>query len=241
MSFTRAATPWIGPALIAIGIAWFANWIFCGGPYLPPPVIQACVLMGIGWGLIRHVKIPERQAQEASSARAGCLTQAGPQHRPGDTPIRTRALPDYSLRRSPDDRPQRQWPFTKPSWFGLVAGLTFTVVLLVNCVITAWAQWIPVGLTIRLVRPGLVAPSYAGIQPLRIQIGPGLGKLYVDAKPAHWEDLAPTLRQALSRRPPNWPVYIDGDPDLEWKDVAPAVDTVRGLGAQVVLITPSLR
>ncbi len=202
--------PWIGPTLIAIGIARFANWACWADYNASPPFVQACALVGIGWGLIRHARMAERQGHELWEARAGSLTQPGLQ-------------------------------ILKPSWYGLMASSTFACLALVNWVVTASAQRIPVGLTIRMVRPGVAGPNYAGIQPLRIQIGPGSEKLYVDSKSIHWENLDAVLRTELSRRPPNWPVYVDGNPDLEWKDVAPAIDALRGLGAEVVLVTRSLK
>jgi uncharacterized protein (DUF779 family) len=45
------------------------------------------------------------------------------------------------------------------------------------------------------------------------------------------------LETELSRRPPDWPVYVEGDVNLEWKDVVRAIDIVRGKGAQVALLT----
>jgi len=53
------------------------------------------------------------------------------------------------------------------------------------------------------------------------------------------EDFDAVLRKELSRRPPSWPVYVQGDPNLEWAWVLKVVDMVRGLPAEVVLVTRS--
>jgi biopolymer transport protein ExbD len=62
--------------------------------------------------------------------------------------------------------------------------------------------------------------------------------LYVDSQPVAWEDFDKVLRSELNRRPPDWPVYLEGDPDAEWGHVGNAIDKIRGLRAEVVLLTP---
>lgn len=61
--------------------------------------------------------------------------------------------------------------------------------------------------------------------------------VYFDSQRISWEQLGPLLDRGLSLRPPDWPVYVQGDAILEWKDVVQAIDIVRGKGAQVVLLT----
>lgn len=55
------------------------------------------------------------------------------------------------------------------------------------------------------------------------------------------DDFATRLQQELSRRPPNWPVYLEGDRDMEWESVARTIDVIRGIGAEVVLLTPGTK
>lgn len=52
-----------------------------------------------------------------------------------------------------------------------------------------------------------------------------------------WEDFDIVLQKELIRRPPNWPVYLEGDPNMEWKWAVKTIDRIRGLGAEVVLLT----
>jgi biopolymer transport protein ExbD len=44
------------------------------------------------------------------------------------------------------------------------------------------------------------------------------------------------LRRELRIRPPSWPVYVDGDPDLEWGEVVRAIDVIRGSHGEVVIL-----
>jgi hypothetical protein len=99
------------------------------------------------------------------------------------------------------------------------------------------------GLTVHLVMPGIRADFGPGIQPLRVRlefdrrsrrVSP-----YVDSQPIRWDDFGPLLNKELPRRPPNWPVYLEGDPEMEWRDAVRAIDIIRGLHGEVVLLTPS--
>ncbi len=91
----------------------------------------------------------------------------------------------------------------------------------------------PRGLHVRPLRPGLQATN---LDPLLIRVRTG-GRLYVNSQLLAWEQLGPLLDRGLLRRPPEWPVYVQGDRDLEWGEVLRAVDVIRGKQAQVVLLT----
>jgi hypothetical protein len=39
------------------------------------------------------------------------------------------------------------------------------------------------------------------------------------------------------RFPPHWPIYLDGDPAMQWRDAVEAIDVIRGLGAGVIPLT----
>ncbi len=99
----------------------------------------------------------------------------------------------------------------------------------------------PKGLPVRLLRPGVEGSQLPGLDPLLIQVRlarkPGPALLFVESQPVAWEQLGGLLNKELPRRPPNWPVYVQGDADLEWRQVAQVVDIVRGKWGQVVLLT----
>ena len=49
------------------------------------------------------------------------------------------------------------------------------------------------------------------------------------------------LRENLAYYPPHWPIYLDGDPAMQWRDAVEAIDVIRGLGADVILLTRQQR
>lgn len=89
-------------------------------------------------------------------------------------------------------------------------------------------------------RPGSLTQGNPGIQPLRVRVASNgfrvRPSLYVNWELVRREDFASVLQTELNRRPPNWPVYFEGDPELEWKDAAIVIDTILGLRAEVVLL-----
>jgi len=62
-------------------------------------------------------------------------------------------------------------------------------------------------------------------------------RLYVNSRAVSWEDLDAVLNKELRLRPPTWPVYLEGDPAIEWGHAVKAMDVIRGLHAEVVLLT----
>jgi hypothetical protein len=100
------------------------------------------------------------------------------------------------------------------------------------------------GLTVHLVRLRLQAPTYVGLQPLRVRLiadpPNGRAAVYIDSRPIPWDRLASQLRIELKQRPPNWPVYLEGDPEMNFGDAVAAIDIIRGLHAEVVLLGPLL-
>lgn len=77
---------------------------------------------------------------------------------------------------------------------------------------------------------------------VRIQdVGPGLTpKLYVNATAVEWESLEDAVKGQLKLRA-QWVVYVDGDSDLPWQNIAQVADIAKGLHAKVVLLTPETR
>jgi biopolymer transport protein ExbD len=126
------------------------------------------------------------------------------------------------------------------SYFGLIATVFYLLVLLPLWTLQAWANLGPRGLLIHLVRPGVNAEPNPGIQPLvvRLESG-GLGgrpSVYLDSRRVSWEDFDVALQKDINQRPPRWPVYLDGDPDMELGWAVQAIDIIRGEGAEVILL-----
>jgi biopolymer transport protein ExbD len=122
-------------------------------------------------------------------------------------------------------------------WFGLVAFLCYLV-----CAIPVWMivlgrpEWRPKGLWVRVLKPGVQAPRVPGIEPVLVRVAAD-HSLFVDSQPVSWEDFDAALLRELKSRPPHWPVYLEGDPNLEWNWPAKVIDRIRGLQAEVVLVT----
>jgi biopolymer transport protein ExbD len=99
----------------------------------------------------------------------------------------------------------------------------------------------PQGFSVHLLRPELRSQAVSGIQPLYVRLEfrgvnhrPGLS---VDSQPVAWEDFGNVLQNGLRSRPPSWPVYVEADRDVEWESAVKAVDVIRGLNAEVTLLT----
>ena len=79
------------------------------------------------------------------------------------------------------------------------------------------------------------------MDPLLVQVTceePGIRhRVYVNWQPVEWTELRAVVQKELNHRPPNWPVYVEGDPDADWQWVALAIDTIRGLHGEVYLLT----
>lgn len=65
--------------------------------------------------------------------------------------------------------------------------------------------------------------------------------VYVDSRRASWAELPRLLRAGLSRRPPSWPIYLFGDPEIQYGWAVKVVDVARGVGGKVVLVERSSR
>jgi hypothetical protein len=230
----------LAPRLMVIGngdVYWFttevASYIWI--------IFFACLAAGLC--LILH---SDRETSYAF-ARANPLTQPGPQlPLPGSRTVpselaacrRFYARIFTRVRHAPMKAPF-QWPCLKMTWAWHITAVP--MLLLVPVMYLAYSETIPVGLRIRLLRPGIALERSPGIQPLHVHVGADHDlrpNVTVDSRPVPWDDLAVVLRREIWRRPPDWPVYVDGDLNMPWGNAVLAMDVIRGLGAQVVLLTP---
>jgi hypothetical protein len=148
----------------------------------------------------------------------------------------------FRWKRRPPTMPR---PFFGVSYFGLIAVLVYLVILITVWVLQSWAYRVSEGLRVHLLRSGIATQRDPGIQPLLVRVAPAGGHKtpspYVDSRPVSWEDLGAVLQKEISQRPLNWPVYFEGGLDMEWRWAARAMDIIQGLGAEVILLTPSSR
>jgi biopolymer transport protein ExbD len=77
--------------------------------------------------------------------------------------------------------------------------------------------------------PGGLAAPLVRIDSMR--------RLYLNYRQTTWEELPRDLDGAL-RGQPAQVVYFDADNDVLFMDAARALDTIEGLGARAILVTP---
>jgi biopolymer transport protein ExbD len=132
--------------------------------------------------------------------------------------------------------------FTGVPAFALIAAPVLAI-LLPMFVLLLHHSRTPMGLPVRLLKMGVSESDSAPIVVSVIGSGPmTLPVVYVNSKETPWNELGDTLRRQLAVRP-HWTVYVTGEDDVPWGDVANAIDVARGLHAEVVLLTakPTIR
>jgi hypothetical protein len=142
-------------------------------------------------------------------------------------------------------KPQRGLPPARLPAFGLLGVNVLVVLVSIMSVAQSFDRVTPVGLRIRLLRPLVSMQATIGIQPVLVRLEfKGNNRppaVYVDSRLVSWEDFDAVLRKDIYERPPHWPVYLQGDPELDWGSVAEPIDRIRGLDAEVILLTRNSR
>jgi hypothetical protein len=125
----------------------------------------------------------------------------------------------------------------------------FLLLMLLWTVFVQVTPLTPYGLAIHAVPPNIKPALTAGIMPLRIHVLSGkisnysapIRGIQVGSQIIDRSDFPAFLRREIPKRPPDWPVYIEGDSDLEYQSVAWAIDAVSPFGAKVILLTPRFK
>jgi biopolymer transport protein ExbD len=205
-----------------------------------------------GASLIVHEVLAERRVRATIQAQAYSLTQPGPHVR--DLPLSALPLatpgpeePAFARGEAPVTRHAHLRWQRKATKGKLIAGLgsfplvaqILLMVPLFSFMISEVIKPIPQGIKVHLLRPGPAAAASPGIQPLLVQVaaGPRQHGVRVDSKLVAWDELATLLKTELMRRPPEWPVYVEGDPAMDWQYAVQAIDAIEGVGGRVVLLT----
>ena len=63
-------------------------------------------------------------------------------------------------------------------------------------------------------------------------------RLFLNSKPVPLHSLNVVLRKEFSARP-EWDVYVDGSPDLDWGEVAEIIEVVREADGTVIFLPRS--
>lgn len=199
-------------------------------------VLSLLLLAPISTCMLIQSAILRRQEKQDVFLQHWSLTQPGP----------APALPGLSSRTAIGN-PRPKLPLARPrspalSSFGLIAALTYLVILIPLWLLQAAAHAVstPSGLRVRLIRSDIRTPRSPGIQPLLVRVifrrPTTRPDLYVGSQLVSREELVAALEKEIKLRPPDWPVYLEGDPGLAWRSVAEVIDAIRGLQAEVVLV-----
>jgi biopolymer transport protein ExbD len=134
-----------------------------------------------------------------------------------------RWTPKYQLRR----------PFSELPHFALLAVMVFFVAWMPFTFIGHLTSF---GLKVHLATPpALLKRSKLMNRRITVRVDYDR-KLYVNSVPVELSELEVQLRKELSLCP-GCVVNVEGDPSLQWQDVAHAIDVARGIPAEVVIVT----
>lgn len=140
---------------------------------------------------------------------------------------------------------QRGLPPARMPAFGLMGVNILIVLVSIMSVAQSFDRVATVGLRIRLLRPFVNVQPTVGIQPVLVRLefrgNNRAPTVYIDSRSVSWEDFDAVLRKEIYARPPHWPVYLQGDPELDWSSVGESIDRIRGLDAEVILLTRNSR
>lgn len=134
-------------------------------------------------------------------------------------------------------RPERAFSVLPSFGFFCATFLSFFVLLFIA---DRMNRPVPMGLWVSILRTPINHVDSGLIPPLVLSVErAGLNqpsRLYLNGALVPWTDLQNALKQQLKVRA-EWVVYVQGDPDLPFHDVAGVVDVIHGLHARVVLLT----
>ena len=136
----------------------------------------------------------------------------------------------------------RAYPLTSLSALSLIPVVIYLHIFICVVVADGIGREPSHGLALQLRRPPQDRHKAAGLQPLLVRLeleapnSPLNPRVLVDYRPVAWADFDAVMQKGLSRRPSNWPVYLEGAADLEWRWAAQTIDRIHGLRAQVYLL-----
>lgn len=122
----------------------------------------------------------------------------------------------------------------------LILVLVLVVVVFGMTVIKCIEHPTAVGIRIRLELQDVILEPSPGLQPVHVRVelsDSGEPRLFVNYHPIAPHDFDAVLLTELKQRPVNWPVYVEGDPEMEWGVVVQTMVRIRSLGAEVTLLT----
>ncbi len=135
--------------------------------------------------------------------------------------------------------PKRWQAFSAAAWFGLITVNVQVPLLFV--LMEFQPVYMNSGLPVRIFRAEKTSQPIPGLEPVLVRMdlrtGDSHPELYINSVLVPWDNFEEHLQKALNRCPPEWPVYIEGDPELEWGAVVSVVDRIQGLHVPVTMLS----
>lgn len=129
--------------------------------------------------------------------------------------------------------------FHHASRLGYFLAITLTLLAFVMMVEYSLSHPPHSGLRVQIARADAAATG--GIDPILVTVrAAGRGRppvLFLNALEVPREQLEVVVNRERAKRPPEWPVYLAAEGDLNWEPVAGVIDRLKGLGVQVSLVT----
>jgi biopolymer transport protein ExbD len=150
-----------------------------------------------------------------------------------------RMFPEMELRNVIPWKRHRPMPLIRefPNFGLLWGGVLYILFNIFAVMITPFP---PQGLTVELrQRTAVEVAKSPWTETVRVYVDAQRGFL-LNGGPVRGEELGAKLKKELSRQIV-WTVYLEADSDCLFMDVAYAMDTIQGLGAKLVWITPKTR
>jgi len=152
-----------------------------------------------------------------------------------------RILPDMAITSVIPLRRHRPMPLIRvlpdfrTAWFCVIGVLTVLFCLFLS----SW-NWRPTGLPVDFkLERGVAVEKSPWAETMAVYVDAKRG-FFVNGKPAAREELRSKLQEELLRRGV-WTVYFEADGNCLYEDAVYVMDTIQGLGAKVIWITPKTR
>lgn len=135
----------------------------------------------------------------------------------------------------------RHRPFPLPALlpnFGLIYGAVLWILVFLFMVLEDPRHYSGLRIELRT-RDSVIWQRSPWPETLSVYLGPG-EKFFINGHPVPKEALRASLREELNRRMV-WAVYFEADGVVLNMDAVYAMDTIQGLGAKLIWITPKVR
>jgi biopolymer transport protein ExbD len=123
--------------------------------------------------------------------------------------------------------------------FALIAAPILAILLLMFVLLLRHKT--PMGLSVHLLK---IDVSDYDSDPIVVRVSHASAnrpsEVFVNSQETSWDELGNNLRGQLKFRQ-HWIVYVAGEDDVPWADVANVIDIAKGLHAEVVLLIPRER